>query len=122
MAMVWLIHINSGSVTSLQQSTPTPTDPIEGEEGEGASSQHTTKDKDKVYCAATKLSRLLFVLGQGALCTLIYTEKLGTHTYTCPLAVHSHNTPSLITHPVSIHTLSAHNRNTLSMYTPLLYN
>ena len=122
MAMVWLIHINSGSVTSLQQSTPTPTDPVEGEEGEGASSQHTTKDKDKdkVYCAASKLSRLLFVLGQGALCTLIYTEKLGTHTYTCPLAVH--NTPSLITHPVSIHTLSAHNRNTLSMYTPLLYN
>lgn len=30
----------------------------------------------KVYCSAAKLSRLLFVLGQGALCTLVYTEKL----------------------------------------------
>jgi hypothetical protein len=30
----------------------------------------------KVFCSAARLARLLFVLGQGALCTLVYTEKL----------------------------------------------
>ena len=76
----------SGSVTTLQQSSPISTQLTEttGEEGQeeegvgvaagGGMSQE--KPKDKVYCAASKLSRLLFVLGQGALCTLVYTEKL----------------------------------------------
>ena len=30
----------------------------------------------QVYCAATRLARLLFVLGQGALSSLVYTEQL----------------------------------------------
>ena len=86
----------SGSVTSLQQSTP-----LSGS-GSGNNKEKDENDADddddddadtvvaadanggrtsslqdtKVYCAASKLSRLLFVLGQGALCTLVYTEKL----------------------------------------------
>lgn len=35
-----------------------------------------TNSNQKVFCSAARLSRLLFVLGQGALCTLVYTEKI----------------------------------------------
>ena len=78
----------SGSVTTLQQSSPLSTQLTEttGEEGQeeegvgvaagGGGGVSQEQPKDKVYCAASKLSRLLFVLGQGALCTLVYTEKL----------------------------------------------
>ena len=38
--------------------------------------ESSSSGSGKIMCSAARLSRLLFVLGQGALCSLIYTERL----------------------------------------------
>ena len=109
----------SGSVTSLQQSTPLSTNPtdalaasaVDGEEGVeteegavagvaaagGAVSSERPKDKDKVYCAASKLSRLLFVLGQVGDSPLRYRIYIPSLTFKCIICP--------IPHPTSVYNL-----------------
>ena len=75
-AMVSLFHIHQSPDRLLASIIAPLFGSLSGSFSPSEDSVSSTGSSSKVFCSAARLSRLLFVLGQGALCTLVYAEKL----------------------------------------------
>lgn len=78
-----LYHIHPSPDIILSSIIPPLFGSIHGNNNTKNDSKNHTGPTGKVYCSPAKLSRLLFILGQCALCSVVYVEKLADWAKKC---------------------------------------